>query len=121
MLTVSRYILSRVCEAHDVVVSLDPKPIPGDWNGAGMHTNFSTKDTRDPKKGMATIEEAIQRLGKKHKEHVAVYGAGLKERLTGDHETCDINTFKSGVSNRGASIRIPDPGARGCLYQGLLL
>ena len=36
-----------------------------------------------------------------------VYGYKLEERLTGLHETCSINEFKSGVADRGASVRIP--------------
>ena len=27
--------------------------------------------------------------------------------MTGKHETADINTFKSGVADRGSSIRVP--------------
>ena len=48
-----------------------------------------------------------QSLGKKHEEHIAVYGAHNEERLTGLHETCSIKDFRYGVSDRGASIRIP--------------
>ena len=104
---IARWLLYRVGEEYGVSVSLDNKPVKGDWNGAGMHTNFSTKDIRDPKKGRAAIDAAIQGLSKKHSEHVALYGHALDERLTGLHETCDINTFKSGTADRGASIRIP--------------
>ena len=57
--------------------------------------------------GKQAIDDAIIKLQNKHLEHVAVYGFGLDERLTGMHETCDINTFKAGVSDRGSSIRIP--------------
>jgi glutamine synthetase len=80
----------------------------GDWNGTGAHTNFSTKGMRVPG-GMAVIEKAIERLSKCHPEHISQYGVGNEQRLTGAHETCDINTFKYGVADRGSSIRIPLP------------
>ena len=57
--------------------------------------------------GEKVMQEAIDKLAQKHKEHILVYGHGNERRLTGDHETCDINNFKWGVSDRGASIRIP--------------
>ncbi|GJS98054.1 putative reverse transcriptase domain-containing protein [Tanacetum coccineum] len=80
-------------------------PILGDWNGAGAHTNYSTKSMREDG-GYKVILKAIKKLSYKHKEHIAAYGEGNERRFTGRHETADINTFKLGVANRGASIRV---------------
>jgi len=105
-LWMSRYIMIRVCEAQQVNVQFDPKPIPGDWNGAGCHTNYSTEAMRNDG-GYAVIVAAIEKLGEKHLEHIAVYGTGNERRLTGAHETAPIDKFSYGVANRGASVRIP--------------
>jgi glutamine synthetase len=124
-LTMSRYLMLRVCEKYGVVVTFEPKPMKGDWNGAGCHTNFSTKDFRNPKLkyeytpatgpyagkpltgAFAKMIEALDKMGAKAAEHIAVYGADNDQRLTGKHETADMNTWSYGVANRGASVRIP--------------
>ena len=109
----ARYILHRVCEKHGVIASFEPKPIKGDWNGSGCHTNYSTKAMRDQDNSLETVMiPMMKKLESRHKEHIANYGTGNEERLTGKHETAIMEKFSYGVANRGASVRIPNATAQ---------
>lgn len=109
-LWLARFLLHRVCEDFGIVASFDPKPIPGNWNGAGCHTNFSSLAMRQAG-GLQHIEYAIEKLARRHAYHIRMYdpsgGQDNARRLTGAHETSSIHEFSAGVANRGASIRIP--------------
>ena len=71
-----------------------------------MHANFSNCAMRE--RGDEDVFTKIcEEFGKNISRHIQVYGADNEQRLTGQHETAAIDTFTFGVSDRGASIRIP--------------
>ena len=102
----ARYLMIRLCEKYGIDVEFHCKPIKGDWNGSGMHCNFSTKYLRETG-GEEYFKKLMGAFEKYAMEHIAAYGPDNHLRLTGLHETQSIDKFNYGVANRGASIRIP--------------
>lgn len=104
---VARYLLERTAEKYGVAINWHCKPLGAtDWNGSGMHANFSNSVLRTCG-SKETYEKICNAFGSVIKEHIEVYGADNHLRLTGKHETQSIDKFSFGVSDRGASIRIP--------------
>ena len=103
---ISRYLLDRLTEQYGYYIEYHPKPVKGDWNGSGMHANFSNSVLRTCG-SKETYEKICEAFRPVVKEHMAVYGEYNDERLTGLHETAHVDDFSYGVSDRGASIRIP--------------
>ena len=105
-LWVARYLMARLCEKYEIDFQLHCKPIKGDWNGSGMHTNFSTKHLREVG-GKEYLESLMKAFENNIAAHIDVYGPDNHLRLTGLHETQSIDKFSYGLSDRGASIRLP--------------
>lgn len=104
---VARYILQRLCETYSVDVEWHCKPLGAtDWNGSGMHCNFSTEYMRETG-GKEYFEKLMAAFERNLNEHIAVYGPDNHMRLTGLHETQSIDQFTYGVADRGASVRVP--------------
>lgn len=104
---IARYLLERIGEKYNVSINWHCKPLGNlDWNGSGMHANFSNSILRTCG-SQETYEQICEAFRPVLKEHIAVYGPDNHLRLTGKHETAAIDQFKYGVSDRGASIRIP--------------
>jgi glutamine synthetase len=103
---VARYLLQRLTEKYGVYIEYHCKPLSGDWNGSGMHCNFSTKHLREVggKDYFLALMDAFE---KNRDEHIAAYGPDNHMRLTGLHETQSIDKFSWGIADRGASIRVP--------------
>lgn len=97
MVHVFSFILFSICEEAGIIASLDPKPIPGDWNGAGAHCNFSTEPMRQ-ENGLPAIEQAVDKLSKRHDYHIRMYdpneGKDNERRLTGKRLFRIINNLE---------------------------
>ncbi len=105
-LWISRYILQRLSEKWGYRIEFHPKPVMGDWNGSGLHCNFSNHIMRNIG-GMEYFSKLFNVFENRHTLHIENYGSSNEQRLTGKHETQSIHKFSWGVSDRGASLRVP--------------
>jgi glutamine synthetase len=104
---IARYLLLRLTEKYGVDIEFHCKPLGDtDWNGSGMHCNFSTTYMREVG-GKEYFEALMAAFDKNLMDHIAVYGPDNDKRLTGKHETAPWNKFSYGIADRGASIRVP--------------
>jgi glutamine synthetase len=111
-LWMSRYLLYKISEKYGYHIDIHPKPLThGEWNGSGLHTNFSDDRMRN-EGGYKFFESIFNSFSSRHENHIKAYGSNNNLRLTGEYETQSIDKFSWGISDRGASIRVPQETAK---------